>query len=426
MNNLKSTTYLQTTLSFENNLPKHNGLDITFKQVMSLETFRAFGRDLTNISILTEKTHFNNKRGLIQAIDLINNNQATKNKRNKNIIKRHRELKSKKRTKDKQKIIQSQIFNFILPIDKETSNPSKAKPKQVKIDNDAKLKEDNPNPQLVSEYQYEILNYYQIIDSKYDIDKDYMTNQYDINENMRSILIDWLIEVNQKYKMRLETLYLTVHIIDQYLSKRIIDRKKLQLVGITALFIAGKYEEIYPPNLKHYVIITDNAYQKDDVINMEKSILKTLQYDFAIPSSLRYFELIQHFIPFNNNEIMLSQFILELSLLDYNMIQYSHGLVAVSVLCLVRKLISIQSMTYDDIIQMFNFERKTINKCMQQLYTLYTIETQKDCYRNANNKNSQSHSNNNKIELKAIKEKYCNKLFFEPIKVGLSISHIYI
>lgn len=66
---------------------------------------------------------------------------------------------------------------------------------------------------------------------------------------MRGILIDWLVDVHQKYKMVPETLFMAVSIIDRYLEKTQVVRYKLQLVGVAALFIASKYEEIYPPNL---------------------------------------------------------------------------------------------------------------------------------------------------------------------------------
>lgn len=93
----------------------------------------------------------------------------------------------------------------------------------------------------------------------------YMEEQQYINERMRSILVDWLVEVHLKFKLVPETLYLTVNIIDRYLSKTEVSRPKLQLVGVTALLIASKYEEIYPPELRDLVYICDRAYSKLEV-----------------------------------------------------------------------------------------------------------------------------------------------------------------
>lgn len=94
-----------------------------------------------------------------------------------------------------------------------------------------------------------------------------MKKQSDINESMRAILVDWLIDVHLKFKLLNETLFLTINIIDKYLSTRFnILRSKLQLVGVAALLISTKYEEIYPPTVKDLVYITDNAYTKDEIL----------------------------------------------------------------------------------------------------------------------------------------------------------------
>lgn len=79
---------------------------------------------------------------------------------------------------------------------------------------------------------------------------------------MRAILIDWLVDVHLKFKLLPETLYITVSIIDRFLERIKVSKSRLQLVGVTALFIASKYEEIYPPELKDFVYITDRAYTK--------------------------------------------------------------------------------------------------------------------------------------------------------------------
>lgn len=94
----------------------------------------------------------------------------------------------------------------------------------------------------------------------------YMERQEDINEKMRAILIDWLIEVHLKFKLVPESLFLTVNLIDRYLEKETVNRQKLQLVGVTAMLIACKYEEIYPPIVKDFVYITDNAYTKEEIL----------------------------------------------------------------------------------------------------------------------------------------------------------------
>ncbi len=91
---------------------------------------------------------------------------------------------------------------------------------------------------------------------------DYMRNQPEITDKMRTILIDWLIEVHHKFKLQEETLFIMVNLIDRYLELALVKKRNLQLVGVTALMIAAKYEEIYPPELNDYVLITDRTYSK--------------------------------------------------------------------------------------------------------------------------------------------------------------------
>ncbi len=93
----------------------------------------------------------------------------------------------------------------------------------------------------------------------------YMTRQVDINEKMRAILVDWIIEVHLKFKLLPETLFLTISLIDRYLERVQIKRNNLQLVGVTAMLIASKYEEIYAPEVRDFVYITDNAYTKEEI-----------------------------------------------------------------------------------------------------------------------------------------------------------------
>lgn len=85
---------------------------------------------------------------------------------------------------------------------------------------------------------------------------DYMGTQPDLNAKMRSILIDWLIEVHRKFELMPETLYLTVNIVDRFLSLKTVPRKELQLVGISSMLIACKYEEIWAPEVNFFFFLS--------------------------------------------------------------------------------------------------------------------------------------------------------------------------
>jgi hypothetical protein len=118
----------------------------------------------------------------------------------------------------------------------------------------------------------------------------YMKDQNDINEKMRAILVDWLVEVHSKYSMRTDTLFITVSLIDRYLEKKQVHRTRLQLVGVASLFIASKYEEIYPPEVKDFMLITDRAFSVEEILDMEGDILSTLDFNIVNTTANRFLE----------------------------------------------------------------------------------------------------------------------------------------
>lgn len=144
----------------------------------------------------------------------------------------------------------------------------------------------------------------------------YMRKQSDITHGMRAILIDWLVEVAEEYKIHNETLFLAVSFIDRFLSHMSVLRGKLQLVGTAAMFIAAKYEEIYPPEVGEFVYITDDTYTKKQVLRMEHLILKVLAFELAVPTS-NYF--LQRYIQTSRSSescLHLASYLCELTLME--------------------------------------------------------------------------------------------------------------
>jgi hypothetical protein len=124
---------------------------------------------------------------------------------------------------------------------------------------------DSDDPLCVTSYVQDMYQHFRIKEPMTSVRPAYMENQPHINERMRSILVDWLVEVHLKFKLVPETLYLTIHLVDRYLQIKDVSRPKLQLVGVTSLLIASKYEEIYPPELRDLVHICDRAYTRTEV-----------------------------------------------------------------------------------------------------------------------------------------------------------------
>ena len=170
--------------------------------------------------------------------------------------------------------------------------------------------------QYVKEYQEEIIEYLLSLEHEKRINPNYMKQQKDINEKMRIILIDWLIEVHLKFKLLPETLFLTINFIDRYLQKNQTKRDKLQLIAVSSLLIACKYEEIYPPEISSFVYITDNAYKKEEILEYELKILESLDYDITYPTPLRFLEILIVKVGLINDNFFYykMQYLLELSL----------------------------------------------------------------------------------------------------------------
>jgi hypothetical protein len=109
--------------------------------------------------------------------------------------------------------------------------------------------------------------------------------QREVNAKMRAILVDWLVEVSEEYKLCADTLYQAVAYVDKFLSIYLASRSQLQLIGVTCMWLASKYEEIYPPNVADFCYITDNTYSRAQLIQMEELVLKQLSYELTMPTA---------------------------------------------------------------------------------------------------------------------------------------------
>ena len=193
-------------------------------------------------------------------------------------------------------------------------------------------------PEEVSEYADEILNHMHKTEEELLPSYGYMKSQPDINEKMRSILVDWLIEVHFKFKLLPETLFITINLIDRYLEKTEIKRQRLQLLGVTAMWIACKYEEIYAPEIKDFVYITDNAYEQKDILDLEYEVLRTLEFNVTTPSPFRFLERYAKLIDVDPKTFNLAWYLIELPLIEYKMLKYKPSLISSAALFVALKI----------------------------------------------------------------------------------------
>ena len=208
--------------------------------------------------------------------------------------------------------------------------------------------------------------------------------QTDIKEPMRCILIDWLISLQNKFFFKAKTLFLAVNLIDRYLSQRPIIRTRFQLLGVSALFIASKYEEMYMKNISDFVDITARAFDKYEILEMESELIDLVEFNLDLPLSLDFFGLLGSMYKFSKKEYKLGYFLLEAYLLPLKSCKYKQRQIGLAVCYIILGLRKIQSLNpigennfliYYSEYYKINFdiwsEYNLIIECAKHIYNFY-------------------------------------------------------
>lgn len=158
---------------------------------------------------------------------------------------------------------------------------------------------------------------------------------------MRTTLIDWLLQVHLRYHMLPETLWIAVNLVDRFLSVRVVSLSKLQLVGVTAMFIAAKYEEILAPSVDEFVYMTENGYTREEILKGERIILQTL--DFNVSQYCSPYSWVRRISKADDYDIQtrtLSKFLMEVTLLDHRFLRVKPSMIAAIGMYLARKMLN--------------------------------------------------------------------------------------
>jgi len=199
----------------------------------------------------------------------------------------------------------------------------------------------------------------------------YMTKQPDITFTMRSILIDWLVEVCEEYKLSSETLFLAVTYIDKFLSYMSVQRNKLQLVGTACMFIAAKYEEIYPPELTEFCYITDDTYSKRQVLRMEQLILQCLDYDCAPPTAHFFVNHLAQLANCGPKTTAMANYLVELSLVDAEaFMQFVPSIKASAAVALARHTLGLAAWE-EAMVQKTGYNVEDFKECLIRLHETF-------------------------------------------------------
>eukprot|EP01113_Clastostelium_recurvatum_P002385 TRINITY_DN10993_c0_g1_i1.p1 TRINITY_DN10993_c0_g1~~TRINITY_DN10993_c0_g1_i1.p1 ORF type:complete len:432 (-),score=148.37 TRINITY_DN10993_c0_g1_i1:73-1368(-) len=229
---------------------------------------------------------------------------------------------------------------------------------------------DVTDPQCCTEYVTEIFEYCRKKEAADAVSPYYMSKQTDINEKMRAILIDWMVEVNIKFKLLTETMFLSVNLVDRFLALKPVSRNKLQLVGVTAMLLASKYEEIYPPEVRDFIYISDKAYAREEILSLERLMLSTLSFNLSVPTPLHFLRRFSKAARSDSAIHTLSKYLTELSLPEYRMIHYLPSTIAAAAVYLARRMSSRTPYWTPTLIKYTCYREEEIIACARELNTI--------------------------------------------------------
>ncbi|XP_030369695.1 G2/mitotic-specific cyclin-B3 [Scaptodrosophila lebanonensis] len=259
------------------------------------------------------------------------------------------------------------------------------------------------DPFQVSHYAMDIFNYLKTREPEFPI-VDYMPKQVHLTTWMRTLLVDWMVEVQETFELNHETLYLAVKIVDLYLCRKVINKERLQLLGAAAFFIACKYDERQPPLIDDFLYICDGAYNHNELVKMEMETLRVINFDLGIPLSYRFLRRYARCAKVQMPTLTLARYILELSLMDYATVGFSDSQMAAATLYMA--------------LRMHGGVNELDNKTWTPTLVYYTGYELADFAELVPVLNAGLHRKS-RTTIKTIRNKYSHKIFHEVAKVPL-------
>ncbi|KAG6854408.1 hypothetical protein C0991_006950 [Blastosporella zonata] len=205
--------------------------------------------------------------------------------------------------------------------------------------------DDSDDPLMISEYVVDIFNYLKQIEITTMPNPNYMASQKELGWKMRGVLTDWLIQVHLRFRLLPETLFLCVNIIDRFLSARIVSLAKLQLVGVTCMFIAAKFEEIVAPSVTHFLMCADASYTESEILQAERYVLNTLDWNLSYPNPVHYLRRVSKADEYNVKVRTLAKYLLEIGCLEWRLIAAPPSLIAAASIWLARLALDMEVWT---------------------------------------------------------------------------------
>uniref|UniRef100_A0A2C9U906 B-like cyclin n=1 Tax=Manihot esculenta TaxID=3983 RepID=A0A2C9U906_MANES len=195
-------------------------------------------------------------------------------------------------------------------------------------------------------------------------------NQLEVAEYVDDIYqFYWVSEVHFKFELMQETLYLMVTLLDQYLSQVQIKKNQMQLVGLTALLLASKYEDFWHPRIQDLLSISAQSYTRDEMLVMEKLILKKLKFRLNAPTPyvfmLRFLKAAQTDLESQLGH--LSFYLIELSLVEYEALKFKPSMLCASAIYVARSTLQVDPAWTPLLAKHTRYEVSQIRDCAQMM-----------------------------------------------------------
>lgn len=208
------------------------------------------------------------------------------------------------------------------------------------------------------------------IRSKNKVECDPFTKQTEVNRIMRATLFNWLLEVATKFQLNPRTIFLCAHIFDRYLTKTNIEKKNLQLLGITCLYIAAKFEDVQPPRIRDLCFLCNDIYKPDDILLLEGNILSSLNFDLIFVSAYDVVEInmaLNNIFNVNTNNLVM--FILYTFLIQGTISMVDSFKLASFTCTLVQRYScrEVGALNYNDI---SGIETGKLEQCLNQMFNV--------------------------------------------------------
>ncbi|KAJ3415978.1 G2/mitotic-specific cyclin [Chytridiales sp. JEL 0842] len=201
------------------------------------------------------------------------------------------------------------------------------------------------------EYAQEIMEFMKEMELKTLPSNSYMDHQKEITWKLRKTLVIWLIEIHTEYDLRPETLFLSINLLDRVCSKRSMTKHDYQLLGITSLWVASKYEENHGrvPSLKNLIYISCNVFTEKDFIAMEQMILSDLSFDLGHPTAEAFLRVhVKSLGGVSTRSRAIARYILEMTLLHRRFLGYRPSMLATASLMLADVISGTRYWTHSD------------------------------------------------------------------------------